>query len=83
MTALDDREVPRFRGRALCAEVDPELHFPDKGGSSRAAKRVCGDCEVRAECLTWALTHGEKYGIWGGLSENERRRLNRARRVAA
>ena len=62
--------------RGLCAEVDPELHFPEKGGSARAAKRVCRACTVRAECLDYALGVGDRlYGVWGGLSERERRPL--------
>ena len=77
MTALDALDVPRFSGPALCAETDPDEFFPDKGSNPRAAKRVCGSCEVRAECLAYALEHGERFGIWGGLSERERRRLTR------
>jgi WhiB family redox-sensing transcriptional regulator len=61
--------------QALCAQVDPEAFFPDKGGSTRQAKQVCMSCLVRAECLDWALDHGERFGIWGGLSERERRKL--------
>ena len=64
--------------RALRAETDPEAFFPEKGGSTREAKKVCLSCEVRAECLEYALTHDERFGIWGGLSERERRRLRRA-----
>lgn len=63
--------------RALCAETDPEAFFPEKGGSTREAKRVCLSCEVRTECLEYALAHDERFGIWGGLSERERRRLKR------
>ena len=66
-----------WRDLALCAEVDPELFFPDKGESSRSAKRVCAECEVRAECLQYALDHGERFGVWGGLSERERREVAR------
>ncbi len=62
---------------ALCAQTDPEAFFPDKGGSTRNAKNVCASCEVRAQCLAYALEHGERYGIWGGLSERERRALRR------
>jgi WhiB family transcriptional regulator, redox-sensing transcriptional regulator len=51
--------------------------FPEKGGSTREAKRVCLSCEVRSECLEYALAHDERFGIWGGLSERERRRLKR------
>lgn len=64
---------------AACAEVDPELWFPEKGGSTVGAKRVCAACSVAAECLAYALEHEERFGIWGGLSERERRRLRSAR----
>ncbi|WP_439957924.1 WhiB family transcriptional regulator [Modestobacter marinus] len=66
-----------WRERALCAETDPEAFFPEKGGSTREAKKVCTGCEVRAECLEYALANDERFGIWGGLSERERRRLRR------
>lgn len=62
---------------ALCAQTDPEAFFPEKGGSTREAKRICSGCEVRAECLEYALGHDERFGIWGGLSERERRKLKR------
>jgi len=61
--------------RALCAETDPESFFPEKGGSTREAKKVCLSCEVRAACLDYALEHNERFGIWGGLSERDRRKL--------
>ncbi len=66
-----------WQERALCAQTDPEAFFPEKGGSTREAKRICAGCEVRAECLEFALAHDERFGIWGGLSERERRRLKR------
>ncbi len=69
-----------WRLDALCAETDPEAFFPEKGGSTREAKRVCGGCTVRAECLESALTNDERFGIWGGLSERERRRIRVQRR---
>jgi WhiB family redox-sensing transcriptional regulator len=65
---------------ALCSQIDPELFYPDKGGDTKPAKRICADCEVRAECLAYALQHGERFGVWGGLSERERRRLVPRRR---
>lgn len=68
---------PHWTESALCAETDPEAFFPEKGGSTRAAKRVCQACDVRAECLEYALGHDERFGIWGGFSERERRRLKR------
>jgi WhiB family transcriptional regulator, redox-sensing transcriptional regulator len=69
-----------WRLDALCAETDPEAFFPEKGGSTREAKKVCGGCTVRAECLEAALTNDERFGIWGGLSERERRRIRVQRR---
>jgi WhiB family redox-sensing transcriptional regulator len=63
---------------ALCAQTDPELFYPEKGGSTRAAKQVCAMCSVQDECLDYALTHRERYGIWGGLSERDRRREEKA-----
>lgn len=71
----DDGEA--WREDALCATTDPEAFFPEKGGSTREAKRVCAACDVRKECLEFALDHDERFGIWGGLSERERRRLKK------
>ena len=66
-----------WRERALCAEVDPELWFPESGEPNLAAKLICGRCEVRAQCLAFALESNEQYGVWGGLSLRERRWLRR------
>jgi WhiB family redox-sensing transcriptional regulator len=73
-TTSDDAD---WHERALCAQTDPEAFFPEKGGSTREAKKICSSCPVRAECLAYALAHDERFGIWGGLSERERRRLKR------
>ena len=73
----DDAEEVGWQDRALCAQTDPEAFFPEKGGSTREAKRVCLSCEVRAECLDYALAKDERFGIWGGLSERERRRVKK------
>ena len=73
----DDVDELGWQDQALCAQTDPEAFFPEKGGSTREAKRVCRSCEVRAECLEYALEHDERFGIWGGMSERERRRLKR------
>ncbi|SDQ09463.1 WhiB family transcriptional regulator [Quadrisphaera sp. DSM 44207] len=70
-------EQVSWQERALCAQTDPEAFFPEKGGSTREAKRVCLSCEVRVECLEFALENDERFGIWGGLSERERRRVKR------
>lgn len=61
---------------ALCAQTDAEAFFPDKGGSSKEAKRVCASCDVVAECLAYALRNNERFGVWGGKSERERRALS-------
>ncbi|WP_225753660.1 WhiB family transcriptional regulator [Actinotalea sp. Marseille-Q4924] len=76
-TASDDEGAMGWQERALCAQTDPEAFFPEKGGSTREAKRVCTGCEVRAECLEYALANDERFGIWGGLSERERRKLKK------
>lgn len=69
-----------WRGDALCAQVDTELFFPEKGGSTREAKAVCRACPVTAECLAYALGHQENLqGVWGGVAERTRLRIRRAR----
>ena len=68
---------PGWQERALCAQTDPEAFFPEKGGSTREAKKVSLTCEVRTECLEAALMNDERFGIWGGLSERERRKLKK------
>lgn len=68
-------QIPDLEG-ALCTEVDTgDLFFPNQGGSTTAAKQICAACPVRLACLQWALDNYEQYGIWGGLTERERRRL--------
>ncbi len=74
---LSDVEELEWQERALCAQTDPEAFFPEKGGSTREAKKICLSCEVRPECLEYALASDERFGIWGGLSERERRRLKK------
>ena len=71
--------------RARCKDEDPELFFPigtagPAASQIAAAKSVCSRCEVRLECLEWAMGTGQEAGVWGGLSEDERRALRRARR---
>ena len=76
---VDDDNPLSWQTDALCAQTDPEAFFPEKGGSTRDAKRICTTCEVKAQCLEYALQNDERFGIWGGLSERERRRLRRTR----
>lgn len=73
----DDDGALAWQADALCAQTDPEAFFPEKGGSTREAKKICQQCEVSAQCLEYALQNDERFGIWGGLSERERRRLRR------
>ena len=79
LTMFEEEEgaVLAWQDKALCAQTDPEAFFPEKGGSTREAKRVCAKCEVREPCLEYALDHDERFGIWGGMSERDRRRLRR------
>jgi WhiB family redox-sensing transcriptional regulator len=74
--------------RARCKDVDPELFFPvGTTGPAAAqiddAKAVCMGCDVRLQCLEWALATGQDAGVWGGTSEEERRSIRRARRREA
>lgn len=62
---------------ALCRQTDPEAFFPEKGGSTRQAKRICYSCYAIADCREWALARREPHGVWGGLSERDRHRLTR------
>lgn len=75
--ATPDPGVDDWHERARCAETDPEQFFPEKGGTTRPAKNVCAHCEVRIDCLAYAIDHDEEYGIWGGLSTRERQALKR------
>lgn len=73
-----------WRHRAACRDEDPELFFP-VGNSGPAlaqiaeAKAVCARCPVVSQCLEWAISSGQDAGVWGGLSEDERRSLKRRR----
>ena len=73
---VDDNPLG-WQSDSLCAQTDPEAFFPEKGGSTRDAKKICSSCEVRAQCLEYALENDERFGIWGGLSERERRKLRK------
>jgi WhiB family redox-sensing transcriptional regulator len=64
---------------ALCAQVDPETFYPEKGGSTKEAKRICSECEVIEQCRDFALRQDQRYGIWGGLAESERHELRKQR----
>lgn len=69
--------------RPACAGVDPAVFFPDVGGNADAARAICNTCPITEQCLQWAIDNREKYGVWGGLVEEERRRLIRTGRIHA
>jgi len=73
----DEESQLAWQADSLCAQTDPEAFFPEKGGSTRDAKKICASCDVRAQCLEYALQNDERFGIWGGLSERERRKLRK------
>jgi WhiB family redox-sensing transcriptional regulator len=76
-TVVEEDNPLAWQADSLCAQTDPEAFFPEKGGSTRDAKKICQSCEVRAQCLEYALANDERFGIWGGLSERERRKLRK------
>ena len=82
VSLLYRRQERDWQSRANCMGVDPDLFFPERGASTREAKEVCRGCVVRENCLEYALANGEKFGIWGGLSERERRRVRRIRTMS-
>lgn len=63
----------------ICTQTDPEVFFPERGASAADAKRICGGCPVREKCLEYGLRVRDRYGVYGGLSERERRRLIKER----
>ena len=79
---LDDHELA-WQDLASCRGANPNLFFPDRGASTRTAKGICRECTVQADCLEFAIVSSEKFGIWGGLSERERRKIRRERSIAA
>jgi len=79
LAAMEGVRPAHWSDRANCASTDPEIFFPEKGGTTRFAKKVCRSCDVRAECLEDALDRDERFGVRGGLSERERRSINRQR----
>lgn len=77
-------QEPAWQDFALCAEVDPDLFFPEQGEPNSAAKKICRGCPVRGECLEYSLSLDEDPdGIWGGYSLWERRRMRRTNTTSA
>lgn len=67
---------------ALCSQVDTELFFPDRGDApgARMAATICGSCIHKADCAEWGINN-EMFGVWGGLNENDRRRIRRQKGI--
>ncbi len=84
-SAVDYRDLVNqkrpWASEALCAQTNPEAFFPEGGGSTQQVKVICGNCPVRIACLNEALERGERFGIWGGTSWNERKKILRDRGV--
>ena len=78
-----DLEGLAWQDNGACRGADADLFFPERGASTRRAKQICSECAVRVECLEYAICTGEKFGIWGGMSERERRRIRKERTIAA
>ncbi|MBI2051355.1 WhiB family transcriptional regulator [Candidatus Roizmanbacteria bacterium] len=76
-----ERGDPSFKRFGRCVGVDPEIFFPNSGDEVSQAKAICAECYVKVECLEYALKNNEKFGIWGGLTERERRRIRRSGQI--
>ncbi len=84
LSLLIERARPAWQTRGSCRSGgQTDAFFPSRGESHEAARRVCAGCEVRSECLDYALEQGIHHGVWGGTSEAERGRLRRRRGAAS
>ena len=83
VSAVPVEPDPDWHDYANCLGVDPDLFFPERGASTRTAKGICRECTVRDECLEFAIVSSEKFGIWGAMSERERRKIRKERQIAA
>lgn len=72
-----------WQDHANCLGVSPDLFFPERGASLKEAKEVCRGCVVREECLDYAIRNVERWGVWGGMSERERRSIRRQQKAQA
>ena len=82
LEVLSSQELA-WQDLANCRGADPDLFFPERGASTRTAKSICRQCSVQGDCLEFAIVSSEKFGIWGGMSERERRRIRRQRALDA
>lgn len=71
-----------WRDFAACRDIeDPNIFFPGQREGGAEAKLVCAGCPARKACLEFAITNGEKFGIWGGMSEKQRNKIRKQRRL--
>lgn len=82
LEVLSSRELA-WQDLANCRGANPDLFFPERGASTRTAKSICRECSVQGDCLEFAIVSSEKFGIWGGMSERERRKIRRQRALDA
>ena len=81
---IDLQQLPKqvnppdfWQEKAACYGLDPEVFFPTTEEEAGLALSYCGVCSVREVCLAWSIQNGERYGVWGGTTEQQRRRLSR------
>lgn len=86
---LASEEKQAWKSKGNCRGCDPDLFFPQRGQSTKEAKAICNGtgefdvCPVKEQCLDWAVEQNEKFGIWGGKSERERRVIRRIRKTGS
>jgi WhiB family transcriptional regulator, redox-sensing transcriptional regulator len=73
-------EPEPWMSESLCAETDPDLFFPELGVVAFQAKKICAACDVKAQCLKYAIDNNEEHGVWGGLTPQQRRGMGRPAR---
>jgi WhiB family redox-sensing transcriptional regulator len=76
-----EKEAERWMKKAKCKNLNPSVFFPSDGAGVEIARRICKDCQVKIDCLEYALENHIDHGVWGGTSERERRRILKMRKV--
>ena len=74
-------DIPAWYKDANCKGINQDDFFPERGSSTVIAKKICSECKVKELCLEYAVERKERFGIWGGKSERERRAIRRERRL--
>ncbi len=79
VTASAERPSGRWQELAACRGMDTRLFFPDRGESAQEAEEACRACSVSIHCAEYAISTGQRFGVWGGTSERQRRRIRASR----